>query len=118
MSEFDDSIKHKNNAYEVARKESHEAGDLSLSGENSRVAENQTEWEIGGFHEAAEKKNPDNYRDGLIVRARKNALEAARNSGQSLDRLVEIEAKLDRISKTQWVLLVFLVVLFLVLIFR
>ncbi|QRY69168.1 hypothetical protein JVX98_13180 [Ensifer sp. PDNC004] len=70
--------------------------DHSLSTDNDLVASNTVAWELGAFRD---KRPPidDEIRDGLLVRARSDALASKLNSAHALDRIEEISSSIKRV---------------------
>ena len=87
---------------EFGRKKQHldrmlaDLSDDLQSTNNSIIAENETLWEIGRF---SENYDPDKY-EALLVRTRRDALEAKLNTKYILDRLTlqENDHKMDQLA--------------------
>jgi hypothetical protein len=70
------------------------------SARNNIRASNEVAWELGAFESGRDIHAPISKEtlDGLIVRARSDALESKMNSAATLDRILQIEKKLNRIE--------------------
>lgn len=93
-----EGIERKNEVRKRRLDELREEGNLTPAAVNSVIADTETVWELDHF-------DPENFgpfdeekRDGFIIRARRDALEAKLNSVAALEGIQRIETLIRRLS--------------------
>jgi hypothetical protein len=99
--DFDEQMYRKKRALDSKLAWLREQGEDSPAARNSMIASNEVAWELGVFErEEGSLEDPPfgTRRDGLIIRTRRDALEAKLNSAPIHDAVLRIEKKIQRVE--------------------
>ena len=95
------AYKRQQEALELQLKDLKAEGDDRLSSKNDAIAGNQTAWEMGEFDNDVGDPIPeftDDMMKGFIVRTRSDVISVRLNTVDMVNRIREIERKVERLS--------------------
>lgn len=97
---FVEAFKRQDEALRDGLRRLEESGESRSSSRHALEADNETAGELGAFEQSPEEEEPpfdEARRDGFIIRTRRDALVARKNSARMLDAVERIEAAVDQI---------------------